>query len=164
MLRRLLFALVMLAAMPISNAVAQCDRIGEEVCQGGFLYRCEACGSEKCLVITGEQCRAPADSLAGTWSGSGHQSGGGFESSDYPVVMTIDQSGASIDYPSLKCGGSLVELANSGTSAKYREQITYGKCLDGGMISVTLAGNRLAWNWSGSGGVTVTALLERTGR
>ena len=134
------------------------------MCQGGFLYYCEACGSEKCLIFTGEQCRAPVNSLAGTWSGSGHQSGGGLPSSDYPVVMTIDQSGASINYPSLQCGGPLVELSNSGTAANYREQITYGKCLDGGIISVNLAGNKLSWNWSGAGGVTVVAVLERTGR
>jgi hypothetical protein len=159
-----LLILVLLLVIPAGDAFAQCNRIGEQVCQGGFRYSCEACGSEKCLVMTGEQCRAPADALAGTWSGSGHQSGGGQPESDYPVVMTIDQSGASIDYPSLKCGGPLVELANSGTAAKYREQITYGKCLDGGIISVTLAGNKLSWNWSGSGGVTVVALLERTGR
>jgi hypothetical protein len=164
MVRRLLFALAMLAATSVSDAIAQCDRIGEQVCKGGFLYSCEACGSEKCLVMTGEQCRPPVDALSGTWSGLGHQSGGGMAPEDYPVVMTIDQGGATIDYPSLECGGALVELANSGTAAKYREQITYGKCLDGGIISVTLAGNKLSWNWSGTGGVTVVALLERTGR
>jgi hypothetical protein len=109
MLRRLLFA-AMFVALPLSAAFAQCNRIGEQVCQGGFLYSCAACVSEECLIFTGEQCRAPVDSLAGTWSGSGHQSGGGFSSSDYPVVMTIDQSGGSVDYPSLKCGGPLVDF------------------------------------------------------
>jgi hypothetical protein len=41
---------------------------------------------------------------------------------------------------------------------------SYGKCLDGGIISVNLVVGRLAWNWSGAGGVTVIAVLERTGR
>lgn len=164
MLRRLLLMFALLAVVPGSAAFAQCNRIGEQVCQGGFLYACEACGSEKCLIFTGEQCRVPVSSLAGSWSGSGHQTGGGLPSSDYPVVMTIAQAGGSIDYPSLGCGGSLVELANSGTSAKFREQITYGKCLDGGMISVNMVGNRLAWTWTGTGDLTVIAVLERTGR
>ena len=163
-LRRLVLVLAAVALVPVAQAGAQCNRIGEQICRDGFLYLCEACGSEKCLVQTGERCRAPVNSLAGTWSGVGHQSGGGLPASDYPVLMTVAEVGGTIDYPSLGCGGSLVELANSGTSAKYREQITYGKCLDGGMISVNLIGGKLAWTWTGLGDVNVTALLERTGR
>jgi hypothetical protein len=164
MLRRFFLVLAALALTPAAPALAQCNRIGEQTCRDGFLYSCEACGSEKCLVPTGEQCRAPDNSLTGTWSGSGHQSGGGQPTSDYPVVMTIAQVGGTIDYPSLACGGSLTELANSGASAKYREQITYGKCLDGGMIEVNLIGGKLAWTWRGLGDVNVTALLEWTAR
>jgi hypothetical protein len=36
--------------------------------------------------------------------------------------------------------------------------------VDGGMVGVNLVGSKLAWTWSGAGGVTVIAVLERTGR
>jgi hypothetical protein len=163
MLRRLVLVLAVLLVVPVSEAFAQCSRIGEQVCQGGFLYTCQACGSEKCLIFSGKQCQVPVDSLTGTWSGSGHQSGGDLPSSDYPVVMSITQGGGSIDYPSLSCGGSLTELSNSSTSAEFQEHITYGKCIDGGTITVNLVNGKLAWTWIGSG-VNVIAVLERTGR
>jgi hypothetical protein len=132
------------------------------VCQGGFLYTCQACGSEKCLIFSSEPCQVPVDSLAGTWSGSGHQSGGSGPSEDYPVVMHITQGGATIDYPSLSWGGSLTLLSNSGTSAQFHEHITYGNCVDGGAISVDLVNGKLAWTWTGSN-VSVIAVLDRTG-
>ena len=162
MLRRLVLVLALLL-VPTSSAFAQCSRIGEQVCQGGYLYTCQACGSEKCLIYSGEQCQVPVDSLIGTWSGSGHQSGGNTESMDYSVVMRIAQDGGSIDYPSLSCGGSLTQLSSSGTSAQFQEHITYGDCVDGGAITVNLVNGKLAWTWVGSG-INVIAVLERTGR
>jgi hypothetical protein len=162
MLRRLVLALVVLVVALVPGAKAQCSRIGEQVCQGGFLYTCQACGSEKCLIFSSEPCQVPVDSLAGTWSGSGHQSGGSGPSEDYPVVMHITQGGATIDYPSLSCGGSLTLLSNSGTSAQFHEHITYGNCVDGGAISVDLVNGKLAWTWTGSN-VSVIAVLDRAG-
>ena len=162
MLRRLVLALVLLVVAPVPGAKAQCSRIGEQVCPGGFLYTGQAFGSEKCLIFSSEPCQVPVDSLAGTWSGSGHQSGGSGPSEDYPVVMHITQGGATIDYPSLSCGGSLTLLSNSGTSAQFHEHITYGNCVDGGAISVDLVNGKLAWTWTGSN-VSVIAVLDRTG-
>ena len=161
--RRLILVLALLGVLYPSSSRAQCGRIGEQLCQGRFLYTCQACGSEKCLIFTGEPCRVPVDSLLGTWSGSAHQSGGGLPSSDYQVVMYITHGGGSIDYPSLSCGGSLTERSESGTSAEFREHITYGKCLDGGTISVNLVNGKLAWTWTGSENITVIAVLKRTG-
>ena len=161
MLRRLVLVLALLL-VPTSSAFAQCSRIGEQVCQGGYLYTCQQCGSEKCLIYSGEQCQVPVDSLTGTWRGSGHQSGGATLSMDYPIIMYISQGGGSIEYPSLSCGGSLTELSNSGTSAQFQEYITYGDCLDGGSITVNLVNGKLAWTWVGSG-ITVIAVLERPG-
>ena len=162
MLRRLVLVITLGCVLYPSSSHAQCARIGEQVCQNGYLYTCQACGSEKCLIYSGEQCAVPVDQLAGTWSGSGHQSGGNRESEDYPVVMTIGQGGGSIDYPSLSCGGSLTELSASGTSAQFQEHITYGNCVDGGSITVNLVNGRLAWTWMGSG-ISVIAVLEKSG-
>ena len=76
--------------------------------------------------------------------------------------MHITQGGATIDYPSLSCGGSLTLLSNSGTSAQFHEHTTYGNCVDGGAISVDLVNGKLAWTWTGSN-VSVIAVLDRTG-
>jgi hypothetical protein len=161
-MRRLMLVLAVLFVLPAPAAFAQCSRIGEQVCQGGHLYTCQACGSEKCLIYSGEPCQVPVDSLAGTWSGSGHQSGGETVSMDYPIVMYISQGGGTIEYPTLNCGGSLTELSNSGMSAQFQEHITYGDCVDGGAIAVNLVNGRLAWTWTGSG-IDVIAVLERIG-
>ncbi|MGH6735545.1 MAG: hypothetical protein ACRECX_05635 [Methyloceanibacter sp.] len=162
MVRGALLTLAVAALIGPSAAAAQCARIGEQVCRSGSLYTCESCGAVNCLVFSGRSCgyEVPAASLAGTWSGSGHQTGGGAPRQNYPVVMTINSGGGTIDYPSLKCGGSLMELSNSGTSAEYRERITYGNCIDGGTISVSFADGKLHWVWTGSG-IGVTAMLER---
>ncbi len=161
MLRRLVLVLALLV-VPTSSAFAQCSRIGEQVCQGGQLYTCQECGSEKCLIYSGEQCQVPVDPLAGTWRGFGHQSGGDTVSMDYLVVMYIGQAGGSIEYPSLNCGGSLTQISNGGTTAQFQEHITYGDCVDGGAITVNLVNGKLAWTWVGSG-INVIAVLERTG-
>ena len=160
---RLVLVLALLGVLCPSSSWAQCNRIGEQICQGGFLYTCEACGSEKCLIPSGEQCRVSIDSLAGTWSGLGHQSGGGLPSSDYPIVMYITRGGGSIEYPSLNCGGTLTELSQSGASAELQENITYGNCVDGGTISVNLVNGKLAWTWTKPGGISVIAVLKRAG-
>ncbi len=102
---------------------------------------------------------APAE-LNGTWTGSGHQTGGGLEPSSYQVVMRIAAGGGSIDYPSLSCGGSLTALSAEGDAAQFKEHITYGNCADGGTIDVKLNGGKLDWKWSGLEDMIVTALLE----
>jgi hypothetical protein len=107
---------------------------------------------------------APAiDALYGTWTGSGHQTGGGGEPSSYQVVMRISANGGSVDYPSLGCGGSLTALSSAGDEAKFKERIVYGECLDGGTIDVKLNGGKLDWKWSGVEDVVVTAELESAG-
>ena len=103
-------------------------------------------------------------SLNGTWRGTGHQTPAGPGGADYPVVMVIGAGGGSIDYPSLSCGGSLTRLSGGATSAQFRESITYGRCVNGGTISVNLVNGRLAWTWTGQEGgtrYTVIAVLER---
>jgi hypothetical protein len=103
-------------------------------------------------------------SLSGTWTGSGHQTGGGGDPVSYPVVMRISDQGGSSDYPSLGCGGSLTALSAEGGEAQYKEHITYGDCVDGGTIVVKLKGGKLDWQWSGIGDIVVTAELESAGK
>jgi Flp pilus assembly protein TadD len=102
---------------------------------------------------------ASADALDGTWTGSGHQTGGGGEPVSYPVVMRLSAGGGSIDYPSLNCGGSLTSLSAEGDAAQFKERITYGDCADGGTIEVKLNAGKLDWKWFGVADIVVTAQL-----
>jgi hypothetical protein len=109
--------------------------------------------------------QATAQSISGTWTGSGHETHTDGKSQDYPIVMVIAAGGGSIDYPSLGCGGSVSQRSGDATSAQYIESITRGRdhCIDGGSITVNLVSGKLAWTWTGQG-VSVTAVLERSGR
>ncbi|HEY6630095.1 MAG TPA: hypothetical protein VIZ90_01455 [Rhizobiaceae bacterium] len=128
--------------------LAKCGHHGEELCRGGQTYRCERTGIELTPIFQNRTC---VMSLAGTWTGQGHQSPAGLTGAEWPISMTIGEGTASIDYPSLGCGGSLTEISNDGTSAKYRERITYGQdvCIDGGAITVTFFQDSLSWTWVG---------------
>ncbi len=97
--------------------------------------------------------------LAGKWSGTVDQPEG--ETASYKMVMTLDPSGSgSIDYPDLKCGGTLTYIKTEGVYSFYRERITQGKekCIDGGTVRLKKHGGKLEWYWYG-GPVTARALL-----
>ena len=90
------------------EACAQCAREGEELCQNGQTYRCEKTGSELTPIFQNVPCVVNVTGLNGIWIGSGHQSPAGAAGADWSIAMTIRDGGASIDYPSLGCGGSLI--------------------------------------------------------
>lgn len=133
------------------QASAQCAREGEELCQSGQIYRCEKTGSELTPIFQNVPCAVNAPTLSGSWVGSGHQSPAGATGADWSIAMTINDSGASIDYPSLGCGGSLSQTSSDETSAEYHESITYGqdKCIDGGNVTVRFFKGNLSWTWTG---------------
>ncbi|MBZ9797904.1 hypothetical protein [Mesorhizobium sp. ES1-4] len=133
------------------EASAQCVKEGDELCQGGQTYRCEKAGSELAPIFQNRPCTVNVPSLAGTWVGSGHQSPAGDAGADWSIAMTIGDDAASIDYPSLGCGGSLSQTSRDDTSAQFHESITYGqdKCIDGGDITVRFYKGNLSWTWVG---------------
>jgi hypothetical protein len=154
---------VMLTTVCLSPASAeQCSYVGQEICINGEVYRCEQTGRSVLTPIRQNRtCTVSAQSLKGTWRGSGHSV---VQGTDYPIVMTINGTEGEIDYPTLHCGGTLTRISGDGTSAQYREHITYGDCIDGGNISVNLVRGRMAWTWSGQDSgkqYTVIAVLER---
>lgn len=144
---------IVIAAMMIfaaaGEASAQCAKEGEELCQGGQTYRCEKTGSELTPIFQNVPCGVPT--LTGIWVGKGHQSPAGDAGADWSIAMTIGDGVASIDYPSLGCGGSLSQTSRDETSAQYHESITYGqdKCIDGGDITVRFFKGNLSWTWVG---------------
>ncbi|UVK46119.1 hypothetical protein BPNPMPFG_001727 [Mesorhizobium sp. AR07] len=144
-----------IAAMMIfavaGEAGAQCAKEGDELCQSGQTYRCEKTGSELTPIFQNVPCVVNVPSLTGTWVGSGHQSPAGDAGADWSIAMTINDGGASIDYPSLGCGGPLSQTSRDNTSAEYHESITYGrdKCIDGGTVTVRFFKGNLSWTWVG---------------
>ena len=161
---------VLWLAMLVSSAHAQnpCTRVGQEICQQGAVYRCEKTGSEIAPIFQNRKCTVSAQSLVGSWRGMGHQTPAGAGGADYLVVMVIasESGNASIDYPSLSCGGTLTRLSGSATTAQYRENIAYGgnRCTNGGTVTVNLRNGVLAWTWFGvdrGKQYNVIAVLER---
>jgi hypothetical protein len=153
--RRLIFVTAFLFATALGAAdrafAQQCTRIGDEVCQRGEVYRCEKAGSEMGLIFQNRKCVVNVPTLTGVWRGTGHQTPAGDAGADWTILMTIGESGGSIQYPSLSCGGTLTQISRDATSAQYLETITFGQnaCINGGTITVRHANGNLAWTWFG---------------
>jgi hypothetical protein len=97
---------------------------------------------------------APAQAkggVTGAWTGPVTQPG----SKPYSIVMTLQANGGETDYPELQCGGKLTRAGNAGGYTFFLETITRGRldqggrCIDGS-ITVTMAGEQLAWGWVGT--------------
>ncbi|HEX6609634.1 MAG TPA: hypothetical protein VF051_02545 [Hyphomicrobiaceae bacterium] len=97
---------------------------------------------------------APAQAkggITGAWTGPVTQPG----SKPYSIVMTLQASGGETDYPELQCGGKLTRAGSAGGYTFFLETITRGRldqggrCIDGS-ITVTMAGEQLAWGWVGT--------------
>ena len=93
----------------------------------------------------------PKGGITGAWTGPVTQPG----SKPYSIVMTLQASGGETDYPELQCGGKLTRAGSAGGYTFFLETITRGRldqggrCIDGS-ITVTMAGEQLAWGWVGT--------------
>lgn len=101
----------------------------------------------------------PKGGVTGAWTGSVAQPG----SKPYSITMTLQAAAGETDYPELQCGGKLARAGSAGGYTFFVETITRGRldqggrCLDGS-ITVTMAGEQLAWGWVGThGGKTLVA-------
>lgn len=89
----------------------------------------------------------------GTWNGIGSQS-------DMPGEWTIEaiivggpvEQVGTISYPSLECGGVLLFRGVRNGALEVAEDITYGSCVDDGIITLTPeADGRLRYDWRKEG-------------
>ena len=93
----------------------------------------------------------PKGGVTGAWTGPVTQPG----SKPYSIVMTLQATGGETDYPELQCGGKLTRAGSAGGYTFFLETITRGRldqggrCIDGS-ITVTMAGEQLAWGWVGT--------------
>ena len=84
--------------------------------------------------------------IVGEWKGNGFQ----YDGESWTIQLLVQPSGAcTISYPSLKCGGDLFLLDQSETSARFRENIKYGKeCIDQGTIRlIQMQPDKLEFFW-----------------
>ena len=103
--------------------------------------------------------------ISGVWNGEATQGEIG-----WTIRVTIENDKYSIDYPSLDCGGDLIEIkkevAPSATRKMFRETLKYGKdnCIDNGTIILTkVTPNKLLYSWHSltDGKREVAAVLTR---
>jgi hypothetical protein len=101
----------------------------------------------------------------GSWKGRGSQSdqpGGG-----WTIALTLadgrhDSVVGTITYPSLTCGGDLILRNADGGRVELLERITFGDCVDAGVITLTPAGAGLDYAWrSQTDGLTARGTLMR---
>ncbi|HEX8830986.1 MAG TPA: hypothetical protein VF705_07470, partial [Longimicrobium sp.] len=104
----------------------------------------------------------------GSWAGRGTQSD---EPGEWTISATIagGEVGAvvgSIAYPSLSCGGDLILRDATAERMEVREHITYGSCVDQGIITLRVRpGGVLAYGWrSEDSPLTAQGQLERARR
>jgi hypothetical protein len=87
---------------------------------------------------------ASAQAPFGVWRGVGLQVESGAQSI-WSIDLTIKADGAAtIEYPSLKCGGALARLPDG----RYRETITHGDCVSGGTIGFVPVDGKLIYYWT----------------
>ncbi len=88
---------------------------------------------------------AGAQAPVGMWRGVGLQVEGGGAQSTWSIDLNIKANGAAtIEYPSLKCGGVLALLPDG----RYRETITHGDCVSGGTIGFVPVSGKLIYYWT----------------
>lgn len=84
----------------------------------------------------------------------------------YAMTMTLEGAGGRISYPSAPCDGELRFLGADGTTYRYKEHITHGDCIDGGIIQLRrrTAGDDAAWVWRwDSDAVSVKGVVQGSG-
>lgn len=100
----------------------------------------------------------------GAWRGVGLQVEAGGRQSTWSLALTITANGsATIEYPSLKCGGVLTPLPDG----RYRETITHGDCISGGVVGFVPVSGKLVYYWTsdqpGSRDINASAVLLAAG-
>ncbi|MGE0740981.1 MAG: hypothetical protein AB7O98_06530 [Hyphomonadaceae bacterium] len=93
---------------------------------------------------------APAhaqQSVAGDWSGVALQNQ---PEQTWTLELVLNADGAgTIAYPSLNCGGTVEPESRQGGVILLREHITYGRCVNKGVIGIYMFSGRLMWFWVG---------------
>jgi len=111
---------------------------------------------------------APHRPFTGSWRGTGTQTN---PHESWSIATTIAEGApgdvvGTISYPSLACGGDLVLRSMSADTLVMTEYITFGRCVDGGTITLTWRSpESLDYAWSaGATNSTASGQLDRAHR
>jgi hypothetical protein len=103
---------------------------------------------------------APASSCLGRWQGTG---GNGGEPWSIDMRVTAEEGArcGTIEYPSLRCGGHLVDCHRRGDVVTWTEVYTHnpGTCAPAGRIDARCEADLMRWTWTGQ--EVVRAMLRR---
>ena len=92
--------------------------------------------------------------FVGSWKGTGSQSD---EPGEWTIALTLADGPrggvvGTITYPSLDCGGDLILRVADRGRVELAERITFGDCVDHGIVTLTPASAGLAFDWRTDGG------------
>jgi hypothetical protein len=98
----------------------------------------------------------------GHWAGTGRNSGGPPWSIDMNVTATNGPVCGTIEYPSLGCGGTLINCTTRSGQTTFVEDYSHnaGRCAPDGTIVARCARGRMQWTWVGDD-VVRTSLQRR---
>ncbi|HEX6370162.1 MAG TPA: hypothetical protein VF006_14670 [Longimicrobium sp.] len=117
-----------------------------------------------CATAVGGGAGGVPMQFIGTWNGIGSQSDMPGEWTIQAIIVggAMEQVGT-ISYPSLECGGVLLFRGVRNGALEVAEDITYGSCVDDGIIILTPeAEGRLRFDWRKEGSdVTARGSLTR---
>lgn len=122
-----------------------------------------------CILSTsGAAAQGMPSGFQGSWKGTGSQS-------DQPgvkwtIALTLGDGPSgevvgTITYPSLQCGGDLILRGGDGRGVELLERITFGECVDRGIVTIANARGgaegRLSYSWRNDAGLEAHGLLQK---
>src|SRR3954447_17108865 len=115
------------------------------------------------LSASGAAAQGIPASFQGSWKGTGSQADE--PGVEWTIALTL-ASGArgdmvgTITYPSLPCGGDLVLREAGGGRVELLERITFGTCVDRGVVTLAPAHGGLSFDWRDDAGLTARGTLS----
>ncbi|MFL5540409.1 MAG: hypothetical protein ACJ8J0_15570 [Longimicrobiaceae bacterium] len=119
------------------------------------------------LSASGAAAQGVPSGFVGSWKGTGSQS-------DQPgvkwtIALTLGDGEphavvGTITYPSLQCGGDLILRGGDGRGIELLERITFGECVDRGIITLMDARDApggLSYHWRDEAGLEARGTLSR---
>jgi len=120
------------------------------------------------LSASGAAAQGIPSGFMGSWKGTGSQS-------DQPgvkwtIALTLGDGASgevvgTITYPSLQCGGDLILRGGDGRGIELLERITFGECVDRGIITLADARDasegRLSYQWRDAAGLEAHGILQK---
>jgi hypothetical protein len=103
------------------------------------------------VAVNTSRTSSIGQSFTGAWKGSGTQNSG----LGWTIALTL-ASGArgsvvgTITYPSLACGGDLILREADAERVELLERITFGTCVDRGVVTLARTQDGLRYDWRGT--------------